>query len=582
MKLRQRMLPFLTLSVVTANLFICLLAGYALYESRSSYEKGAEIETQNLATTLDYVLTEKFRKLDFALLSAAREYERQLTAGGIQPDTMSAYLKMSQESLPELDGLRITDDQGVITYNRNQPGPDKVSLADRDYFLHHRNQATATNFLGVTVKSRVTGNWIAPLARRLNSLDGHFNGIVYATIRVDELVKAFADIQVDQKGTVLVRDEDFRLVTRYPPIAGEAGAIGSNKASTELRTLVEAGAQSNSFFAPHPPDGVARRYSFRHLPDIPWFVMVGKAQEEYLAEWYQQLLRYLGFILLFAGASLVAARLIRSNWLAQEAVLTERKNAERSLTQAMEAAQAASRAKSRFLAVMGHELRTPMNGIQGMAQMLMLEDIDAAERVDFAQTIHHSGALLLSLLNNILDYAQIESGQLALERSPFSPAQLLDQVANKISAPCAAKGLELRKSCTVAEEKIFWGDPGRLRQIFGNLADNAAKFTDTGWVDLCLSEVAGETADKTTLRFTVTDSGIGIPDDKQTSLFEAFVQIDDSSTRRHEGAGLGLAICMKLVRLMQGRMGIKSQVGKGSTFWVEIPAEATTVNEDQL
>jgi len=241
--------------------------------------------------------------------------------------------------------------------------------------------------------------------------------------------------------------------------------------------------------------------------------------------------------------------------------ITERKNKEISDRQ-REAAEAATRAKSDFLATMSHEIRTPMNAILGMTYLLS-ETTLSYDQKDFVETINASGELLLSVINDILDFSKIEAGQIELEKTEFDLMGLVETTGKILTAKAHEKGLEL--ICRVAPDVHSFriGDPTRLRQIFINLLGTAIKFTEQGEVVL---EVANSD-DPTVLKFCVQDTGIGIPEDKQQSIFDSFSQVDTSTTRKFGGTGLGLTICKRLVELMDGRIWIESEEGKGTRFY---------------
>ncbi|HET6725168.1 MAG TPA: two-component regulator propeller domain-containing protein [Gammaproteobacteria bacterium] len=232
-------------------------------------------------------------------------------------------------------------------------------------------------------------------------------------------------------------------------------------------------------------------------------------------------------------------------------------------------AERTSRMKSAFFAMMSHEIRTPLNGILGMVQLLERTPLDGRQR-EYTETVRYAGDALLSILNDILDYSKIEAGKLTFERIDFNLPRLLDSMMTLMQARAGEKGLALEAVVGDGVPEIVRSDPTRLRQVILNLVANAIKFTDAGGVTVDVAPTG--TGD--VLRFTVTDTGVGIAAEQSAALFDLFQQADSSVQRRYGGTGLGLAICKRLVEGQGGRIGFDSTRGKGSVFWFELPCPA--------
>jgi len=246
--------------------------------------------------------------------------------------------------------------------------------------------------------------------------------------------------------------------------------------------------------------------------------------------------------------------------------ITERKLAEKELTEAMLKAQESDRLKSSFLANMSHEIRTPLNSIIGFSELLVDPDYLESQKHEFARVIIDSGNNLLSIISDIMDFSKIDAGQVVINRKVLSVNKLLSLIQRDFAFPANSKGIELKLADSNPEEEIFIEtDELKLRQILVNLVNNAIKFTEDGTIEIYFGLIEGF------VQFAISDTGIGISEVHHQKIFERFLQIEVSLNRQYRGSGLGLPISKGLVELLGGKIWLTSEVGKGSTFYFTIP-----------
>ncbi|MBZ9997725.1 response regulator [Mesorhizobium sp. BH1-1-4] len=378
--------------------------------------------------------------------------------------------------------------------------------------------------------------------------------------------------------TASARDHSERLTGEIETLTAQLAAIRPRLSAKTINELAAASVNGDLFWSPRD---MVRNFNLmsvaqktdewssreiRNQNDLfvqPMLVRVRTAMddERHLADASSDRLLLWASGLLFAVLAIVAFWIFRPM---EQAI-------RRAFAQSAESlfkAEAADRAKSEFLANMSHEIRTPMNGVLGMAELLAKTELTPRQKT-FTDVIVKSGNALLTIINDILDFSKINAGQLTLDPAPFRLSEAVEDVATLVSARVAEKNLELIVRVDPRLPAYVVGDAGRFRQIVTNLVGNAVKFTEKGHV---LIDVGGETVnDVVQLKLRVEDTGIGIPAEKLQNVFEKFAQVDGSSTRRHEGTGLGLAIAARLVDLMAGKIGVESEIGRGSVFWFAVP-----------
>lgn len=438
--------------------------------------------------------------------------------------------------------VSVFDERGQLVGSSRQCPPPPLSVADREAFRVPQS-GVATLHVAAPAPNRFDGLWSFYVALRLPGPGGRFLGAATVGLDCAEFARFYAsaartpETPAGDRAAMLVRATDARVLARAPANEAWLGRVLPMQASETL--LVERA----------------------EVPGQALFVQVQATEAAALAGWQRQARVMGGFVAL--------ALLLLAGGFSLLATAVQRRETELRQTQRLRlAAEAASQAKTEFLANIHHEVRTPLNGILGCAELLRQAELPAAAAAQ-VHTLQRSGLRLKALLDDLLDYARLEAGELRLQAAAFDPAAQLRALAEACAPLAAAKGLVLELQIDPGLPSAVQGDGERIHQVLSQLVDNAIKFTRRGSVTLRLAR-EGEC-----LRWQVQDTGVGVPRALQARLFEAFVQADGTARRHAEGTGLGLALAQRLVQLMGGRIGLHSRPGEGSCFWFALPLPGT-------
>jgi PAS domain S-box-containing protein len=314
-------------AVVAINLFVCALVGFSLNHSYRMYQERASVTSQNLSLSLRNNIDDTFDKADLALFAIAEEFAEQRNNAASDKHTLNTHLVKFHSRLPYLEGLRIADAQGKITFSSDREGPRTI-ITDREYFIRLRDNPAAGLVISKPIISRTLNKWVITCARRLNNPDGSFAGITYAVVGLEQITRVFSSLDMGKQGIVNLFDTDMSIYARYPELAGTGGGVGRDLKNSTVHRLIKAGQNSATFTTTSPLDGIKRTLTYQKISDKPLYVIVGVALNDYLAEWRKDAFIMTVMVTLFLVFTIISSFFMYSNRKRKKADLHALRNSE--------------------------------------------------------------------------------------------------------------------------------------------------------------------------------------------------------------------------------------------------------------
>ena len=563
--------------ILTLILFGYIAIETARLRQTESWERQIESITLSLSIQTSQSIDTGYIVLD-TLVSAIKKYEfkdEEDFRKKMSTKEVFDILQNRKMGLSQIDVVSIIGANGDnLNFSRFYP-VSGINLSERDYFKAQKENPNLPIYISNSVKNKGNGKWTFYLSKRINDNQGRFVGVVLVGFSVDYLTEFYETIaeNLGPGVTINLFNDNFELLARYP---SKDAAIGIRVTEGAAYQIIEVQKKKSGILQLNNvrvTTGIAepRLSSVRLVEKYPLINVIIVPMDVVLSGWYKVAYQIAFVILSGILAIVIGMRYFVRALNFQEVNMQE-------LEELKTSAETANQTKSKFLATMSHEIRTPLNGILGMAQILLNQKVSDFDKNQHIQTIINSGKTLQTLLNDILDFSKVEAGKIELFESPIVPTDLIQETMDLFSELAKSKNLELIKVWLGPNHQMYLADPVRLRQMLSNLANNAIKFTDEGFVRIAAKEVTRE-GDRAVLEFAVTDSGMGIDEENQKLLFKSFSQVNVTNKSIQTGSGLGLSIVANLVNLMNGVYGVESTIGKGSTFWFRIPVKCLERDE---
>ena len=519
-------------------------------------------EAARTMQSVGQMLTDVQSRLDVAGVESPADFERYATTKDFYQ-----YLRDKIRDVSHIDALVVLDRDGrIVNSTRGWPS-SPIGLDDRDYFQANRDMPSAFPFIGVPVRSRITGDWVINVTRRINGQNGEFLGVVVSVMQIEYFQEFYRAVSEGSERTISLFRRDGILLARHPKSESQLGGFYGNR---PIFTDTLAKADSGIVYTPASAfDDLARVMTPHAVRGFPLVVNVTDTEQAILAPWRRITLVILG-VTGAAIALIVFLGVVLDRQLRLQSRIVETQAGQLRAEHAREAAEMANKAKGDFLANMSHELRTPLNAIIGFAEMLQSDTFGLLnpKQSEYVRDIRMSGRHLLSLINTVLDMAKIEAGQFELHEELIEPGAIIDDAMTFLSLQAKQRGVDLQESIP-SNLPLVLADRRAILQVVLNLLANAVNYTKSGGSVMLTAVITDDGA----LQIVVADSGVGINLDSIDRIFEPFQSADASLSRKLGGAGLGLAVSKMLIERHDGTLVLTSAIGKGTTVTVRLPSE---------
>jgi len=558
-------------------LLIAGLIGYYLHYSYQQEKRAVEDRVSRTSHLISEWVKGAFLASDYVL----RDIISQVPLSEVRyphPDPVrqarvTDLLIAKVNTLPFATGVALADKDCTITHVWNMPPrPSIVGFEGkhRDWCKFPQANPQLEAFVSNSGMS-LTNKLVVWQMRQYPGRTNELKGLAGITVEFDFFSKWLEQVSVDDHGLVAILDMNLNLLARKPALPD---ALGKKVNDPDTAAVIASGERYRSLDIHSPLDGENRLHGVRKLDGLPFVVVVGEANQDWQRGWRQRTWGALAALLLLWG---MAALVLRHHWaiLRQRELIRQNRDqlevmvADRTADLALEKekAEAANIAKSAFLANMSHEMRTPLNHILGMAALIRREPM-TPKQTDRLAILDSAGHNLAALVDTVLELTHIEAGKFELVEEAFSLDELVQEVVSVARDQANARGLNLSVDGINEPVKVL-GDRQHIHQALHNYVSNALRFTETGGITI-RTMVTPNVSQTVMVRFEVEDTGIGIAPEDQKRLFSLFEQVDNSSTRKYGGLGVGLAMTKKIAQIMGGDAGCNSKLGAGSTFWFTV------------